>query len=240
MENVNDNSPALYLIPSALAPVPAARYVPPYNVEVVRGLRHFVVENVRTARRFLKSLDRDIDIDTLTFVELNEHTPAGEVEAMLEPMGRGHSIGVVSEAGCPAVADPGADLVAVAQHRGLRVVPLVGPSSILMSLMASGFNGQSFAFLGYLPVDAAQRNTRLREMERRIRREAQTQIFIETPYRADRLVAELAAALPGDLKLCVATDLTGDGESIATRTLAWWKSHKTNIGKVPTIFLLYR
>lgn len=231
---------ALYLLPSAMSDAPVGRYVPPYNVEVALRLRHYVVENARTARRFLRRLSRDIDLEGLDMVELNEHTPVEEVPAMLEPLMRGEAIGVVSEAGCPAVADPGADLVALAQERGLKVVPLVGPSSILLSLMASGFNGQSFAFLGYLPVERGARAERMRQMESRIRRESQTQIFIETPYRTNRLVADLCAALPPDLRLCVACDLTGPGESVVTRPLRWWKEHPAQYAKIPAIMLLYK
>ena len=149
-------------------------------------------------------------------------------------------MGVISEAGCPAVADPGADVVAIAQQRGYKVVPLVGPSSILMSLMGSGFNGQSFAFNGYLPIDAGARTAKLKEMERRIRHEHQTQIFIETPYRNNRLISELSHALPGAMKLCVASDITGERESIVTRPLSYWKNASYNYDKIPTIFLLYK
>lgn len=157
----------------------------------------------------------------------------------MAPALQGHDIGVISEAGCPAVADPGADLVAVAQRKGIEVVPLTGPSSILLALMGSGFNGQSFAFLGYLPIDGAKRGEAFRQMERDIRHRRQTQIFIETPYRNDRLVADLAASMPGDMLLCVAVDITGPTQSIVTRPLREWKRAGTNLGKRPAIFLLY-
>ncbi len=196
-----DKVPAVYLIPVMLGDTGADRVLPPFNLEVIRGLRYFIVENLRSARRFLKRCDRSIDIDSLVFAELNEHTPVEAVAALLAPAEAGHDVGVISEAGCPAVADPGADVVAIAQQRGYRVVPLVGPSSILMSLMGSGFNGQSFAFNGYLPIDAGARTAKLKEMERRIRHEHQTQIFIETPYRNNRLIGELSHTLPGSLKL---------------------------------------
>ena len=158
---------------------------------------------------------------------------------MLEPLMSGQPVGVISEAGCPAVADPGADLVAVAQSRGLKVVPLVGPSSIILALMASGFNGQEFAFRGYLPVEAKARTARLKEMERLTRSCRQTQIFIETPYRNNRLIAELCSSLPGGMKLCVASDITGPSQSISTRTLAQWSKASYDYAKRPTIFLLY-
>jgi len=233
----------LYLIPTQLSDVPLNRVIPAHNIEVVREIRYFVVESLRSARRFLKKCDHNIDIDSLTFNELNEHTDLGDtaaIEALLEPIGRGNAVGVISDAGCPAVADPGADLVAIAQRRGYKVFPLVGPSSILMSLMASGFNGQSFAFLGYLPVDSQQRQARLKEMTRRIERERQTQIFIEAPYRNNQLIADLAARLPGNMRLCVASDITGEQQSIITRTLAQWKQLRYDYHKIPTIFLLFQ
>ncbi len=233
----------LYLIPCQLSDMPLEQVLPAHNIEVVRGIRYFVVESLRSARRFLKKCDRDIDIDSLTFNELNEHTNLNDtaaLEALLDPIARGEAVGVISDAGCPAVADPGADLVAIAQRRGYKVFPLVGPSSILMSLMASGFNGQSFAFLGYLPVDAQERQTRLKEMVRRIERERQTQIFIEAPYRNNQLIADLANRLPERMRLCVASDITGEKQSIITRTLAQWKQARYDYHKIPTIFLLFQ
>ena len=229
----------LYLFPVPMGDSPVDSVLPPANIAIIREVRHFVVENLRSARRFLKSCDRSIDIDSLTMVELNEHTDPADVAPMLDPMADGHSIGVISEAGCPAVADPGADRVAVAQTRGYEVVPLVGPSSILLSLMGSGFNGQNFAFNGYLPVDTKARGLKLKEMMRRITAEHQTQIFIETPYRNNRLIADLCERLPGDFRLCVASDITCSRQSIITRPLSQWKKASYNYDKIPTIFLLY-
>ena len=208
---------ALYLIPVQLSDVELSNVLPSANTAIVREIKHFIVENVRSARRFLKKCDREIDIDTLTFYELNRHTSASDIPSMLAPLDAGDPMGVISEAGCPAIADPGADVVAIAQSRGYKVRPLVGPSSILMGLMGSGFNGQSFAFLGYLPIDASERARKLKEMEQRIMHEDQTQIFIETPYRNNALVAEMCRLLPAHLKLCIATDITGPTESIITR-----------------------
>lgn len=233
---------ALYLLPSTMADGRVDDVLPRRDIEIARSVKFFVVENIRTARRFLKRLDPAIDISSLSFTVLDEHTRPEEIPPMLAPLERGEAIAVVSEAGCPAIADPGADLVAVAQRRGLKVVPLVGPSSILMSLMASGFNGQSFAFTGYLPVDQAARTARLREMVRRIERERQTQIFIETPYRNRRLLEELVGVLPGNMLLCMASDITGPGESVVTRPLAEWKRLLASglvIEKIPSIFLLF-
>lgn len=232
--------PALYLFPVPLDnDSPIERSLPAYNLQPLREIRHFVVENIRSARRFLKKCDRDIDIDSLRFTVLDEHTRPEDVPAMLLPLEAGQPIGVISEAGCPAVADPGADLVAAAQRKGLKVVPLVGPSSILLALMASGFNGQSFAFNGYLPIHQPQRAAKLKEMERRIVRERQTQIFIETPYRNNRLIAELASSLPGDRLLCVASDLTGEKERTITLPLSKWRRQQLDFDKIPAIFLLF-
>lgn len=234
--------PALYLMPSTMADGRASDVLPQRNIDLCRHIRHYVVENVRTARRFLKRVDPSIDINALTFDTLNEHTRPDELPAMLAPLEAGEAVAVVSEAGCPAIADPGSDLVAAASRRGFKVVPLVGPSSIILSLMASGFNGQSFAFVGYLPVESDARAGRLREMLRRIERERQTQIFIETPYRNNRLVAELVAALPPHVLLCVATDLTGPDEKVVTRPLSEWaKAMKRGeqLAKIPSIFLLF-
>lgn len=231
---------ALYLLPTGLdTDVDPRQVLPQANLEVMAGLRHFVVENVRSARRFLRRCHPAFPIDDCTFRVLDVNTPASEVAGMLRPLEQGCPMGVISEAGCPAVADPGADLVAAAQARGLRVVPLVGPSSILMGLMASGMCGQSFTFLGYLPIEARARESAMRDMERDIRRHGRTQIFIETPYRNTRLVAELCRVLPPGLRLCVACDITGPGESIVTQTLQRWASASLErYAKVPAIFLL--
>lgn len=232
-------APKLYLVPSAMSDSPVTDVIPQRNIDIVRGIKHFVVENIRSARRFLKRCDKSIDIDALTFTVLDEHTGADDIPAMLSPMTEGHSIAVISEAGCPAIADPGADLVAEAQMRGFEVVPLVGPSSILLALMGSGFNGQTFAFNGYLPIESTARTARFKEMERRIMRERQTQIFIETPYRNNRLIAELTRTLPASMKLCVASDLTGPAQTIITRPISAWKKATYNYDKIPTIFLIF-
>lgn len=232
---------ALYLVPVTLdADSAPERVLPAFNLELLRELRHFVVENVRSARRFLRRCHSDFPIDECTFAVLDEHTAPADVAPMLAPLERdGMPMGVISEAGCPAVADPGADLVAVAQRRGLKVVPLVGPSSILLALMASGFNGQSFAFNGYLPIHQPQRRQKLQEMERRIDRERQTQIFIETPYRNNRLIDELCQTLPGTRLLCVASGLTGPHERVRTMPLSKWKTAPKEFDKIPAIFLLF-
>lgn len=231
--------PTLYLIPVPLSDVDPLTVLPAPNLETTRSLRYFIVENVRSARRFLRRCDPAAPIDEMHFTVLDVNTPAADVEAMLAPMAQGHDMGVISEAGCPAVADPGADAVAVAQRKGYTVVPLVGPSSIIMALMASGFNGQQFTFAGYLPIDSAARTAALRDMERLIRTRSQTQIFIETPYRNNRLIDTLVHTLPGHLRLCVASDITGPRQSIITRPLSAWARARYDYSKIPTIFLLY-
>lgn len=231
---------ALYLVPVQLSDGDLARVLPDANIAIVRQIKHFIVENVRSARRFLKKCDRDIDIDQLTFYELNRHTDPNDIASYLAPLEAGMPMGVISEAGCPAIADPGADVVAIAQRKGLKVKPLVGPSSILMGLMGSGFNGQSFAFLGYLPIDSAARTRKFKDMEHRIMHDDQTQIFIETPYRNNALMATMLKSLPQHLRLCVASDITGERENIVTRSIKEWNRATYDYSKTPTIFLLYK
>ena len=233
------NKSRLWLLPSTMSDAPVGDVLPPRNIAVASELRYFIVENVRTARRFLKRCNPAIVIDDLTFFTLNTHTTAAELPAMIAPLDEGHDMGLISEAGCPAIADPGADAVDMARRHGHTIVPMVGPSSIILGLMASGFNGQSFAFNGYLPIDKGARAETLRRLESRIRRERQTQIFIETPYRNNRLIAELCKSLPGDMLLCVASDITGRGEKIITRPVRQWAKASYDYGKVPTIFLLF-
>lgn len=231
----------LYLLPVPLSDTRPDAVLPAANVAVASRLRHFIVENVRSARRFLRRCDPSIDIDSLTFTVLNVDTAPESVAAMLAPLRNGEDMGVISEAGCPAVADPGALAVAEAQRLGARVAPLVGPSSILMALMGSGFNGQSFAFRGYLPIDDHERAAELRRLERLSAKEGQTQIFIETPYRNLRLLSALLTTLADDTLLCVATDITGPAERILTRTVREWRGiDAAYCHKVPTIFLIHR
>ena len=230
----------LYLIPNTLGQSNIDNVLPSYNISVAKNLRHFIVENVRSARRFLKMLDRDIVIGDLSFYELNRHTPPDRIAELLLPIYEGHSMGIISEAGCPAIADPGADVVAIAQRKNIRVVPLVGASSIILSLMASGFNGQSFAFVGYLPIDKKARIQRLKQLESRASSERQTQIFIETPYRNNQLVQDMVATLKPDTLLCIASELTADTESVKTLPIAEWSKQQIDINKRNTIFLIYR
>ena len=232
--------PALYLIPNLLGETPVEQVLPAYNHEIIMGIRHFIVEDVRTARRFLKQVDRSIDIDQLTFYTLNKHTKPEEIAGMLQPLEQGNPMGVISEAGCPAVADPGADVVAIAQRKGLKVVPLVGPSSIILAVMGSGFNGQSFAFNGYLPIEPDERIKTLKKLEQRAYTENQTQLFIETPYRNAKMLADILKACRPQTHLCIAAGITTSEEFIRTRTIKEWGGHLPNLDKIPCIFLLYK
>ena len=231
---------ALYLLPVTLGDTAIEKVLPSYNREIIVNIKHFIVEDVRSARRFLKKVDADICIDELTFYPLNKHTSPEAISGYLAPLAEGHSMGVISEAGCPAVADPGADVVAIAQKRNFKVVPLVGPSSIILSVMGSGFNGQSFAFLGYLPVQQGERIKALKKMENRIYSEHQTQIFIETPYRNMKMLEDIIATCQPDTKLCIAADITLDTEFIKTKTVSAWKNQFPDLNKRPTIFLIYK
>ena len=231
-------TPSLFLIPVELGDTPQERVLPAYNREVILKIRHFIVEEVRSARRFLKRVDRDINIDELTFYPMGKHADAALFAKYLKPLEAGESVGVISEAGCPAVADPGADVVAIAQRKGFKVVPLVGPSSMILAVMASGLNGQSFAFHGYLPIDPADRMRRLKQLEERAVREHQTQLFIETPYRNAKLFATLCQTLRPQTRLCIAAGITTDDEWICTRTIAdWRRTTLPDLSKIPAIFL---
>ncbi len=231
---------ALYLIPNLLGTTPVGQVLPSYNHDIVMQIKHFIVEDVRTARRFLKLVDRSIDIDSLTFYTLNKHTRPEEIAGMLLPLEQGCSMGVISEAGCPAVADPGADVVAIAQRKNLKVVPLVGPSSIIMAVMGSGFNGQSFAFNGYLPIEPDERLKCLKRLEQRAITEDQTQLFIETPYRNARMMADILKACNPKTHLCIAAGITTPDEYIRTHTVKEWRDRLPDLSKIPAIFLIYR
>lgn len=226
------------MIPVPISDAPCADTLPSGNLEIMAGITHYIVENIRTARRFLKRLIPSIDISALTFYELNTHTPQDEIWGYLSPLRQGKPVGVMSEAGCPGVADPGALVVSLAQKEGFRVIPLVGPSSILLSLMASGLNGQNFAFNGYLPVDARERDKCIRDLETQALRKNITQIFIETPYRNVRMMESLLNNLHPDTLLCVAANITAPDEQIITKTVKNWKNQKWNLDKVPVIFLI--
>lgn len=232
--------PTLYLIPTTLGETELQRILPEYNNGVCNAVKHFIVEDVRTARRFLKKVNPAIVIDELTFFTLNQHTSPNEISTYLQPMQGGHHMGIISEAGCPAIADPGADVVGIAQSKGYKVVPLVGPSSILLALMGSGFNGQSFAFVGYLPVQPADRVKALKKLESRVYAENQSQLFIETPYRNMKMLEDILATCQANTRLCIAADITLETEYIVTKTVKAWKGNLPDINKRPAIFILYK
>ena len=227
----------LYLIPSSLGPAETGDILPAGVQARVRTLRYFIAEHPRTARAFLKQVDLGCPIAEARIATLDEHTPAEALAALLQPLAAEDG-GLISDAGVPAVADPGAALIRLAHAQGLRVAPLVGPSSILLALMASGLEGQRFAFHGYLPVEKSQLARRLRELEAESRKLQQTQIFIETPYRNDRLMAALVRACDPATLICLATDLTLATESVRTAAVEEWRRQPATIGKRPTVFLL--
>ena len=219
----------LYAIPTPLGGSPEEA-LPGPALKTIKTIEDFVVENAKTARAFLGALGMPVR-------ELNI-TVIGENRDALAPLRAGRSVGLLSEAGCPAIADPGAAVIEAAHREGFRVVPLIGPSSIILALMASGLEGQRFAFCGYLPREARAREKRIRDLERRSRAEQETEVFIETPYRNDQLVCALLMACKDTTMLCIATDLTLSTESIATRTIDQWRRHKSQLGRHPTVFLL--
>lgn len=229
---------ALYMLPVTLSDGSPRDVLPLSNFAIMTRLRHFIVENVRTARRFLRACQKDFPIDECTFYELNGHTDRMQLSSYLNALRKGTPMGLMSEAGCPGIADPGADIVALAQREGLRVIPMVGPSSILMSLMASGFNGQGFIFRGYLPVKTEERAKAIKDLETAARRSHVTQIFIETPYRNDVMMRQLTELLHPDTMLCVAVNVTADDEDIRSRSVAQWRKNLPVIGKRPAIFLI--
>lgn len=229
----------LYLLPCTLGDTPAELVLPQHVIGIARRLKHFIVEHPKSARQFLSALKPEQPIQSLHFETLNEHTAPTELETLLAPVLAGEDVGIVSEAGCPGIADPGADLVNLAHRRGIRVVPLVGPSSILLALMASGLNGQCFAFHGYLPVADAERNKMIAALESESAKRKQTQLFIETPYRNEKLFGALLTHCRPQTLLCVASDITLPGEQIQTRAVAQWKNlPPPQLNKRPSLFLL--
>ena len=228
----------LYLVPNTLGDPDTSQTIPDGIVERVSTINVFIVENLRNARRYLKKLNREIDINQLIFHELNEHTQEEVIPTFLEQAMKGSDTAIISEAGVPGVADPGAMVVRLAHERGIKVVPLTGPSSILLSLMASGLNGQMFSFLGYLPVKQPDRIRKLREIEQRVRKNGETQIFIETPYRNDALLKDILNTCDSSTRLCIAADITLSTEFIQTRSVREWRKKKPVLHKRPAIFLL--
>lgn len=231
----------IYLIPTTLGSYDTSDQVlPSYNIQIIFGLTEFIVEQVRTSRRFLSFIKHPVPIDQLVFHELNKTTLHKDISQYLKSIQEGKSIGLLSEAGTPCVADPGAKVVEMAQERGYAVVPLVGPNSLILALMGSGFNGQHFIFHGYLPIDKNELIKKIHEMEGNIFRRSQTQLFIETPFRNDAMFDTLVNNCQPITKLCLATDITLSSETIVTKTIALWKKEKPDLHKKPTVFLLYK
>ncbi len=230
----------LYLIPSPLGDNEPAEVIPAPVLELLKSITTYVVEEARTVRRYLSRAGLKGHIEELRLVELNEHTTPAEVEAMLPLFDEGNNVGLISEAGLPAVADPGAALVALCHRHGIEVVPQVGPSSLMLALMGSGLNGQSFAFRGYLPAKTDERRAAIREVEKLSGALHQTQIFIETPYRNDALLADLLANLSPQTRLCLAADLTLESQTIRTMSVAEWKKIGFSVGKRPCVFLILK
>ncbi len=228
----------LYLIPTTLGDTSIERVLPPDLTPLISSVTVFIVENIRTARRFLKKVNPAIVIDDLTFFELNQHTDKKEINRFLDPIKNGLDIGIISEAGCPAVADPGAEVVKIAHTRNIQVVPLVGPSSILMALMASGMSGQNFAFNGYLPIKNPEKAMQIKMLEKRMQAEGQTQLFIETPYRNAQLLNDLLQNCDPMTMLCVAVDITLETEFILSKPVSYWKTNIPDIQKRPAIFMI--
>lgn len=233
---------ALYLIPNTLGDTPHEKVLPQYNHDIIMGLKYFIVESRKAAVQFLVKVDKKIDIDSLVFFELNEHTDLKTIGNYLDPIIKEkQSMGVISDAGCPAVADPGAAVVEMAQKRNIRVVPLVGPSSMILAVMASGFNGQSFAFNGYLPAKPAERVSKIKQLENRAYKEDQTELFIEAPYRNLKMLESILQTCRKETRVCIACGITTENEYIHTHTVEEWrKLGEPPINKVPAIFLIYK
>ncbi len=229
----------LYLIPAPISSEDIAWVLPSAVQQRIAEIAYFVVEHPKTARQFLRQMNSKYALQELNMQTLNEHTPAKDLLALLDPLLAGHDVGLLSEAGCPAVADPGAGLIRLAHKNSITVAPLVGPSSILLALMASGLNGQCFAFHGYLPIEHEARTSKILELEKLSMNRDQTQIFIEAPYRNQKLLAQLISVCSDNTDLCIASHLTFSSELIATKPIQQWRRALPDINKIPTIFLLH-
>jgi 16S rRNA (cytidine1402-2'-O)-methyltransferase len=227
----------IYLIPVTLGGEDYRNVIPEKVLDITRSLRLFVVEDLRNARRYLRLIDREFPINDCQFHELNEHTVEDEISHYLDPVVSGSDMGIMSEAGLPGIADPGAKLVALAHRKHIRIIPLPGPSSIILALIASGMNGQNFSFNGYLPVNPAERAAGLRTLEKKAQ-EGYAQIFMETPYRNQRMVESILQSCRGETRLCIAVDITLPGENIRTMTISEWKKNIPAINDHPAIFIL--
>ena len=228
----------LYLIPCTLGDTAPLEVLPLLVKKTIENTNYFIVEHEKNARRFIKSIDSKKSQSGLIINEINKFTRQDEIPQMLTPCLEGHDVGVISDAGCPGIADPGADVVLEAHRRGIKVIPLVGPSSILMAMMASGFNGQNFAFNGYLPIDKGERKTTIKRLEKLSKEFNQSQSFIETPYRNNQLLESLLRTLHNETMLCIACDITLASEDIRTASVSEWKKIKVDLHKRPTLFIV--
>jgi len=234
----NPTRGTLYLIPSLLGDSPVENSLPSYNIEIIRSIDEYIVEDIRSARRFLIKAKIDKPIDSLTFHLCNEHSKNADINFTMQGLMNGQNAGLISEAGCPSIADPGAEIIQFAHRNNIRVVPLVGPSSILLALISSGLNGQNFTFNGYLPKKEPDRIKAIRQLELLASQKNQTQIFIETPYRNDALLKDLINTCREETLLCVASDITLATESIKTQSIRQWKTAKQSFNDHPAVFLL--
>jgi len=228
----------IYLIPTTLGDTEINAVIPANVTDIIDNLHYFIVENIRTARRYIRKVSLNKNIDEITFFELNKHTDIKDVASYLNPCLSGNSIGVISEAGNPGIADPGANIVKIAHQKKIDVVPLVGPSSILLALISSGMNGQNFAFNGYLPIKDNERIKKIQYLEKKSKSENQSQIFMETPFRNMKMLEAVLQTCRNNTLLCIATDITLQSEFIKTKTIAEWKKQKPQLNKRPTVFVL--
>jgi 16S rRNA (cytidine1402-2'-O)-methyltransferase len=235
-----DKYGTLFLIPSVIAEDTANSVIPQDIIKLIYGLNEFIVENERTARRFLKTINYSKSLDSLILHTLNKHTAFSEIPSYINSLLNGKDIGLLSEAGCPCIADPGSEVVRIAHLQGILIKPLVGPSSILLALIASGFNGQNFAFNGYLPIEKSSRIKKIKELENKAIHEDQTQMFMETPFRNMSLLNDILNFCKPSTLLCIAADITGANEYIQTKSVTDWKKSIPQLNKITAIFLLYK
>ena len=228
----------LYLIPTTLGDIPPLEVLPISIKRAIEDINIYIVENEKTARHFIKKISPRKSQPSLVLQALNKFAEVSEIPSFLNPCLEGLNVGILSEAGCPGIADPGAAVVKIAHEKNIQVVPLVGPSSVVLALMASGLNGQNFAFNGYLPIDNAERRKEIKKLERKSKEENQSQLFIETPYRNNKLLEELVKTVSGSTQICVACDITLNNEFIRTKTASQWKNEHVDLHKRPTIFII--